>query len=179
MGDKADLVDSLRAAKSDGESRVADLKRAQKQADDAQAQVNQKRKATTAAVAETREDPARQGELKKLVDAEQARLAAAQQVKAETSFRAARAQAAATAQAQAWKVRAWKARSAAGAPTAAPAPPPPAPAPTTTTEPCSCSRRPRSARVGGPQLPPPAACSASATPGAEHRRRPVSTVPVS
>jgi cell wall-associated NlpC family hydrolase len=136
VGDKADLVDSLRAAKSDGESRVADLERAQKHADDAQALVKQKRKATTAAVAETIKIYERvQGELKKLVEAEQARLAAAQQVRAEASFRVAGAQAAATAraQAQAWKVQTWKARSAAGvptaAPTAAPAPPAPAPAP--------------------------------------------------
>lgn len=83
VGDKADLVDALRAAKADGDATVADLRRAQKRADAVQSNAQKQRKAAAAAVKEAQQTYARvQGELKTLVAAEQARQAAAQQARA-------------------------------------------------------------------------------------------------
>ena len=94
IGDKADLVDSLRAAKSDGDAKIADLRRAQKQADQAQALVDDKRKAAAASVSEQQQIYDRvRGELKTLVAAEQARMAAEEQARAEAAARAAAAKA--------------------------------------------------------------------------------------
>ncbi len=90
VGDRADLVDSLRAAKADSESRATDLRLARRRADGARARVDNKRKAATAAATDTQKLYDRvQGELKTLVAAEEARLAAVQRARAEAEARAA------------------------------------------------------------------------------------------
>ncbi|MDQ6697474.1 MAG: C40 family peptidase [Actinomycetota bacterium] len=139
VGDKADLVDSLRAAKADGDSTVADLRHVAKQAEDARADVLKERKAASAAVRGTQQVYDRvRGQLKSLVAAEQARQAAASQARAVATARAAAvavhttapSTTAGTAAPSARSIRATPLRTKPAPAPTPPPPPPPAPAAT-------------------------------------------------
>ena len=96
IGDREDLLDRLRVAKAQAQADTTALGKAEKAAAEAKAAVDEKRKAAQAAVAEQQEIVDRvEGELSRLVAAEQRRRAAAAAKRARETARRAAAQAAA------------------------------------------------------------------------------------
>ena len=96
IGDREDLLDRLRVAKAEAQADTTALGKAQEAAAEAKAAVEQKRKAAQSAVDEQREIVDRvEGELSRLVAAEQRRRAAAAARQAREAARRAAAEAAA------------------------------------------------------------------------------------
>jgi len=96
IGDREDLLDALRVAKAQAQADITALGEAQEAAADAKAAVAEKREAAQAAVSEQREIVDRvEGELSRLVAAEQRRRAAVAARKAREAARRAAAEAAA------------------------------------------------------------------------------------